>query len=325
MAALGRFVGLFGENSTDEPDDRVAGREHPDGVGASADLAAKALGRVLGPDLGPDVFRELGEGQDVGAGPAYAPRVTTAPPSSGSPAFDALRDALVRDSGLRSELEAALDLNVHRVNPSDRALRFGSGGAVEWILAATAFTAGVLSVPGGHNANGFDLRDLKADAKGLWSVKNATAPSKSDFRLTNGIGGAGAGFTEPVVFLSPHLPGLTFVDPMIHRDVAARVKAVADATVLSFRAVADHADAHPECVAPCRMPRNPGTGLDDPWMSYVEDLLSPNRFPRLSTLFAAAKPAASSLAGELQALVAQRDAGNISAEQFDVLVRRLGT
>lgn len=242
---------------------------------------------------------------------------------SGSASFDALRDALEGDAHLRSELEAALDLNVRRVNPTDRANRFGSGGAVEWILAAVAYAAELVTIPGGHNANGFDLRDLREDARGLWSVKNTT--KKSDFRMSNGIGGAGAGFTDPVVFLSPALPGITFVDPTVHADVTAQVVVKPDATILKFRVIEEHARQHPECVAPCRMPTNPGTGFDDPWMDYVESLLSADRFPQLSKLFVAAKPIGGTLSSELQSLVGQRDAGNISAEQFDLLVRRLGS
>lgn len=242
--------------------------------------------------------------------------------SSGSEAFDALRGALERDANLRGELEAALDLNVRRVNPTDRANRFGSGAAVEWILAAAAYAAKILTIPGGHNANGFDLRDLREDARGLWSVKNTT--KRSDFRMTNGIGGAGAGFVDPVVFLSPALPGITFVDPHRHSEVTAQVVIKPDATVLPFRVVEEHARRHPECVAPCRMPGNPGTGTNDPWMDYVESLLSADRFPQLSRLFAASKPVAGTLTSELQELVAQRDAGNISADQFDLLIRRLG-
>jgi hypothetical protein len=254
-----------------------------------------------------------------------APVPTRAAPvgTSGSRAFDELRAALSKYPSLRSELEAALDLNVRRVNPTDRANRFGSGAAVEWILAAAAYAAGVLALPGGHNTNGFDLRDLRDDARGLWSVKNTT--KRSDFRLTNGIGGAGAGFTDPVVFLSPALPGITLIDPHLHADVAAQVVHKPDATVLPFRAVEAHAARHPECVAPCRMPENPGTGGDDPWMDYVESLLEVHRFPQLSRLFTASKPVQGSLTSELQVLIAQRDSGAISREQFDLLLQRLGT
>lgn len=242
--------------------------------------------------------------------------------TSGSQAFDDLRVALMRDASLRSELEAALDLNVRRVNPTDRANRFGSGAAVEWILASVAFTAGVLSIPGGHNANGFDLRDLRDDARGLWSVKNQT--KRGEWRITNGLGGSGAGFKDATIFVSPSLPGITMVDPAIHKDVAARVVVKSDAVTLPAKAVEEHAWEHPECVAPCAMPENPRTGDEDPWMDYVENLLAPERFPRLSRLFVSAKPIRGTLTSELQSLLALRDSGQITSGQFDQLVGKLG-
>lgn len=243
--------------------------------------------------------------------------------SSGSSAFDALRDALARRPALRQEVEAALDLNVRRVNPSDRANRFGSGAAVEWILAAVAYAANVLAVPGGHNSNGFDLRDLREDARGLWSVKNQT--NRGEWRITNGLGGAGGGFMDPTIFVSPALPGLTFADPRIHQDLASKVVVKSDAVTLPAGAVIEHAHQHPECVAPCAMPKNPGTGMDDPWMDYVESLLSADRFPQLSRLFVAAKPVSSTLTDELQRLILLRDSGSITAEQFNLMITRLGS
>lgn len=242
--------------------------------------------------------------------------------SSGSPAFDKLRDTLARDRALRSEMEAALDLNVRRVNPSDRANRFGSGAAVEWILASVAYAAGVLTVPGGHNANGFDLRDLLGKAQaGLWSVKNQT--KRSNYRITNGLGGGGKGFVEPTVFLSPALPGIVFADPELHFEIASKAMQLSDAVVLPFRAVLDHATDHPECVAPCAMPTNPGTGTDDPWLDYVASLLAPERFPQLSRMFRDSKPAERSIADEIKALVALRDAGDITEEQFRTFIAGL--
>lgn len=240
--------------------------------------------------------------------------------SSGSPAFDNFRDALHRDAGLRSELERALDLNVNRVNPSDPGGRFISGGAVEWILAATAYKAGVLSVPGGHSARGFDLRDLLAQARGLWSVKNQTAARATEYRLTNGLGGAGGGFLEPTVFLSPNLPGIVFVDPQVHAETSAMAKAKPDAWVIPFRVIAAHAEARPECVASCSMPVNPKTGTHDPGMDYTRGLLAPEHFPRLSSLFRDATPPKASFTDELRTLVAMRDAGTISEEQFDAMI-----
>lgn len=243
-------------------------------------------------------------------------------PGSGSSAFDDLREELRRTPALRSELEAALDLNVQRVNPTDRANRFGSGAAVEWILACVAFSAGVLSVPGGHNANGFDLRDLRSDARGLWSVKNQT--KRGEWRITNGLGGSGSGLKDPTIFVSPSLPGLTFVDPGVHADVSEQVVVKSDAVTLPARVVEEHAQERPECVAACVMPKNPGTGVEDPWQDYVENLLAPQRFPRLSRLFAASSPVAGTLTSELMKLVELRDAGALSANDFSVLIAKLG-
>ncbi len=243
--------------------------------------------------------------------------------SSGSGAFDDFRRALATNTQLRTELEQALRANVYRVNPTDRANRFGSGGAVEWILASAAFAAGVLSVPGGHNTNGFDLRALRDDARGLWSVKNQTSPRPMAYRITNGLGGAGGGFTEATVFLSPHLPGIVFADPTVHTTLAAQTHDSGDATMLGFAAVRDHAAAHPECVAVCSMPVNPGTGEEDPWLAFIESLLNPQQYPTLARMFVASKPVQGNLASELQTLVALRDAGSLTREQFDAAVQRL--
>lgn len=243
--------------------------------------------------------------------------------TSGSAAFDDFRDALASSTQLRNELEQALRANVHRVNPTDRANRFGSGGAVEWILASAAFAAGVLSVPGGHNANGFDLRALRDDARGLWSVKNQTSPKPMAYRITNGLGGSGGGFTEPTVFLSPHLPGVVFAHPRLHTELLGATYDSGDATMLGFAALRRHAEEHPECVARCEMPINPGTGAEDPWLAFVESLLNPQQYPTLARMFVASKPVQGNLASELQTIVALRAAGSLTAEQFDAAVERL--
>lgn len=62
--------------------------------------------------------------------------------TSGSQAFDDLRTTARPRPELARELVAALDLNVRRVNPTDRANRLRLGPAVEWILAAVAYMAG---------------------------------------------------------------------------------------------------------------------------------------------------------------------------------------
>ena len=241
--------------------------------------------------------------------------------SSGSLQFDLLRDRLRTDNYFRHELEFALRLNIERVNPSDRANRFGSGGAVEWIIAAAAFSLGILAVPAGHGADGFDLMDIRKTAQGLWSIKNTT--KKSDFRLSNGMGGAGKGFTHPVILLSPSLPGLTFADPLIHTELEQACKNTSDAIVLPFAAVQNHITKHPECVAICEMPTNNGQGKSDPWMDYIKSLLQPDRFPQLSRLFSEAAPTRHSVSGELERLASLRDKGVIDDETFNGLVKRL--
>lgn len=67
-ASFGPFVGLFGQDSSDETNDRCAVGEDGDGVGASADLAVQPFGGVVRLKLVPDLDRETGESEDVGSG-----------------------------------------------------------------------------------------------------------------------------------------------------------------------------------------------------------------------------------------------------------------
>src|SRR5438105_312648 len=87
---------------------------------------------------------------DVQAKGAPAPAQATSVPagSSGSAKFEKFRDAMSKDKALVRELEVALQVNVDRVNPSDPGNRFITGGAAEWIIAAAAWEANVLTVPG---------------------------------------------------------------------------------------------------------------------------------------------------------------------------------
>ncbi|WP_148058685.1 hypothetical protein [Agrococcus jenensis] len=243
--------------------------------------------------------------------------------SSGSEHFDRLRDGLARDTSVRSEVEAAMRLNIDRVNPSDPGNRFVVGGAVEWLIAAAAWALGVLTLPGGHSARGFDLMDLQDAARGLWSVKAQTSANKSAFRLTNGLGGSGKGFQEPTVFVSPHLPGLVFIDPALHDEPASAVRVKPDAVELPFGAVSAHAQNHPECVAVLVAPRNEGRGAENPFLAYAETIATPDRFPRLATMFAAAKPPSAGRAAEIAELLAMKQSGAISDAQFNALVDRL--
>lgn len=243
--------------------------------------------------------------------------------SSGSAAFDLLRDHFLAVPSVRREFEDALRANLHRIDPSDRANRFGSGAAVEWIVAAAAFEAGVLMVPGGHNVNGMDLIDVRNHLRGYWSIKNSSLQRTSGFRISNGMGGAGRGFVDPVILLAPALPGVVFADPTIHIELAKKATTTGDATVLPFSAVKLFSEQHPECVALCEIPINEHLGIDNPWMDYVKSLLEPKRFPRLSRLFAPVSTPGGDFADQIRQLGQLRDDGVITPSQFDGLLESL--
>jgi hypothetical protein len=224
---------------------------------------------------------------------------------------------------VRSEVESALQVLIDRVNPSDRGARFVIGTAVEWILAAAAWEAGVLATPGGHSVDGHDLSDIERSAKGMWSVKSSFRSQASTFRITNGLGGSGRGLTDPTVFLHPRLPGAVLVHPQVHEDVAANVVAKSDGTDLAFRWIAEHARQRPACVIELRMPVNEGRGREDAALLFTKGLLSEARFPRLSRVFADNEAQPESLASEISKLAALRDAGDISPAEYQAAKDRL--
>lgn len=242
---------------------------------------------------------------------------------SGSPAFDRLRTHMLREPAVRSEVESALQVLIDRVDPADRGARFVIGTAVEWIIAAAAWEAGVLTTPGGHSVDGFDLQDVERQAKGLWSVKSSFRRSGGAFRITNGLGGAGRGLTDPTLFLHPRLPGIVLVHPQIHPDVAGKVVAKADGTDLALHWIADHADRDPLCVIQLRMPENQHRGREDAALLFTRGLLAESRFPRLSRVFADSDHQAGSIASEITQLAALRDSGELTHDEYRAAKARL--
>lgn len=246
----------------------------------------------------------------------------TTVPTSGSADFDKLRDHLAANQTVKKEMENAFAFLLARANPSDRAARFVVGGAVEWIVAAAAWSAKVLTVPGGHNANGFDLTDVLNQAKGLWSIKFSSQKSPGDWRLTNGLGGAGKGFVEPTVFVHKKLGGLLYVDPATHPSVVAQVVNDGDAAKLAFRVTLDFAEAHPECVATLDVPFNEGQAANDPY-SFIKELLSPATFPNLAKVFVDATPVAKSVSDEIRELKELNVSGVLSDPQLALAIDKL--
>lgn len=242
----------------------------------------------------------------------------TAPSGSGSEPYDRLRTRMLADPGLVREVENALQVLIDRVNPSDRGARFVVGTAVEWIIASAAWSAGVLATPGGHSVDGFDLQDLENSVRGLWSVKSSFRDQMGSFRITNGLGGAGKGMTDPTVFLHPRLPGATLVDPDAHGHIVDRIVQRADGTDLLVRVVVEHARLRPECVIPLRMPKNEQRGTEDAALLFTKGLLTAEGFPRLHQVFVAAEPRHNSVADELMTLAAMRARGELTPEEFDL-------
>lgn len=236
---------------------------------------------------------------------------------SGSNEFDILREHLELRADVRREVEFAFSALLRAANPSDRGLRFLFGGGAEWIVAAAAWSAGILTAPAGHNANGFDLGDLLASAKGLWSVKASARSVSSPIRLRNFMGsGATADWADPTLFVGPYFGGAVLVDPSVHTKMRSSVRREDDALVISGAAVRSFARSHPANVALFDVASNEGEKASDPH-AFIKAVLTPAHFPILSKpLLAAAPPEQSSRVEEVARLVAYRDQGVLDAEQF---------
>lgn len=242
--------------------------------------------------------------------------------TTGSKEFDKLRDYLAANATVRKEMENAFAFLLARANPSDRAARFVVGGAAEWIVAAAAWSAKILTVPGGHNTNGFDLTDLLNNAKGLWSIKFSSQKNPGEWRITNGLGGAGKGFIEPTIFIHKKLGGLLYINPELQPTVKAQATSDEDAVKLPFKVTLDFAAAHPECVAAVDIPLNEGQAANDPY-AFFKDLLASDTFPNLSRVFEDAKPVPKSVSDEVRELTELHEKGALSDTQLQRAINKL--
>ena len=245
--------------------------------------------------------------------------------SSGSEAFDLLRTAFLSDPTLRTETEWAYRLAVETYNPSDRGLRFITGGIGEWIITLAAYRAGLVTLPDGHNADGHDTASVLAEAKGLWSVKTSYRKG-GKFTITNGQGGPGLGLVVPTVFLSPDLPGIVYVNPETHPEMVGLVAWHKDSTSIAKADVAGFAVLHPECLIPFTMPENPGSAVKDPGLEAVRLIVDNSNFPRLRTMFVDVSKAAAedqSLIAQIQQAKKLHADGTLTDAQFDALIGKL--
>lgn len=241
--------------------------------------------------------------------------------TSGSPEFDQLRGAFFQDAALRQEVEWAFRLVVETYNPTDRGLRFIAGGIGEWVITLAAYHANVITLPDGHNADHYDTRALLAQAKELWSVKTSYDPNRGyKFRITNGQGGGGAGLIVATVFLSPVLPGIVYVNPEVHPEVAALQEPTKDSIQLGVKHVLAHAELRPECVIPFTMPVNPGAAIRDPGLEAVRVLVGGPQYPRLNKMFRDTDRAPTTIVEQIKELTKMLKAGELSQAAYEAAV-----
>lgn len=243
---------------------------------------------------------------------------------SGSAEFDTLRHHLLNTPAVKREVEFAFSSLLTAANPSDRGLRFLFGNGAEWIMAAAAWSAGVLTAPAGHNANGFDLGDLLNKAKGLWSVKASASSSAGDIRLKNFMGdGANADWTEPTLFVGAYLKGAVLVDPAQHTEVHDKMRHSSDALLLGGGVVKRFAQDNPANYVSFDVAINQGGGANDPY-AFVKSVITPEHFPILSKPFLAAAPIVTdNLVEEIKKLADLRDQGVLDDESFKKAVDRI--
>lgn len=237
--------------------------------------------------------------------------------SSGSLEFDQLKKHLDASRSVKREVEFAFSALLSAANPSDRGTRFLFGNGAEWILAAASWSAGVLTAPSGHNADGFDLGDLLNKSRSLWSVKASASKSSSSIRLINFMGsGENAEWKEPTVFVSPYYSGAVFIDPNKCPEIKRQVRNATDALTLTGKIVRDFADENPQNRIRFDVAVNQGAANNDPY-TFIKSILDPSHFPHLAKPFLASVPSsASNRVDDIQRLVDLRDQGLLNNEQF---------
>ena len=245
--------------------------------------------------------------------------------SNSASAFQLLRQHIRSDAEVKRELEFAFSSLLTSANPTDRGLRFLFGNGAEWILTAAAWSAGIVTAPQGHNADGFDLSDLMDQARGLWSVKASASKTSSHIRLKNFMGaGASADWTEPTVFVGPYLGGAVFIDPNDASEVKTQVRNAGDALVLGAKVVRDYSLSAPQHHIQFDVKVNTGSASGDPF-AFIKSILTPQHFPRLAQPFVAATPKSpnSSVVEQIVKLSTMRQSGDITQTQFEKLVATL--
>lgn len=243
--------------------------------------------------------------------------------ASGSEEWDRLKAAIESDPQLKSEIEWLLSLSLETYNPSDNGIRFITGAIGEWMLAFAAYAAGVLTLPDGHTATGHDLRSLRLQVGEMWSVKSASKEG-GNFRITNGLGGAGKGMTTPIVFWSPEFQGMIYAHPTRHPWVKEAEYSTRDGIVIPKSVIQKHGASNPDCYVRVKIPVNPGTATRDPGFEAVKLLIEGPQFVRLKKMLNdVAQSEDSSVVAQLRELQAMRSAGLLSEDAYEAAVLKV--
>jgi hypothetical protein len=200
--------------------------------------------------------------------------------------FRILKNAMDSQPDLRNEFQLAFASIAAKHHPSDRAERFVFGGTCEWLLAITAWKAGVKALPAGHGQNGFDLMQFKGAVQGLWSLKSsASYTSNSPINLRNNISSsasaASAVYDHPTVFMGPYLPGITYLDFKNNQFVAEKIVYDKDAAKIKSKEILDYALKHPEYVIPIRLEAVANGSTIDSNLKLVANVLTSGTYPLL--------------------------------------------
>lgn len=244
--------------------------------------------------------------------------------SSGSVEFDKLKAHLDSNGAVRREVEFAFTSLLTAANPSDRGLRFLFGNGAEWIIAAAAWSAGVLTAPAGHNENGFDLGDLLHKNRSLWSVKASASKSSGQIRLINFMGdGSDRSWNEPTLFIGPYYEGAVLIDPNSDPEIKQKARYGTDALILPGGTPKMYAQENPQNHIRFDVAVNEGDETGDPY-TFIKSILVPQHFPNLSKPFAAAEPPKQGNVVEaVQKLVTLKESGQLDEEAFQLLLTQL--
>ena len=221
---------------------------------------------------------------------------------------------------LRLEVEFAMAALLERLNPSDRGTRFLTGGGYEWIMAVACWASGIQVIPGGHSENGFDLLEYMESLKGLWSLKSFTTENLSgSLRIVNKMSSNDVEFKHPTVFISPGLPGLTLLDPVLAPKYAQMVTQNDEAVLISGNLIKKYAEDNPDFVIPFTAPVNKGNGRESPQLDIVASILTAGTYPNLGPVMSRMRQIASTVTF----LRKQHEAGEIDDSTFKNLLSNL--